>query len=575
MSGEVAVGGRSHLVGNRWIGLGLGVLTFLILLSTASGYGLTYDEPVYMSRSMRAGQWLSLLIHEPGTALSRGTIDRLWDPTGDEQAGLMKLIAWPAASVASAFVGPLAAIRAGTILIVSLLIGCMFVFVANLWGRLEGLFAALGLLAMPNVFTHCHLMALDAPVMAWSALAIMAAYVAALHGEQDRKRCWLWIALMGLAFGAAIATKVNGWFVPLIVLPWLFMFRRRAFWAGLVSMAVLGPLVFIASWPWLWFDTLGRLARYFSFFGKHYPVGVTYFGHVYSVAPWHFPLVMLLITTPIILLLFSGVGISRLYCRAGACTPPARDAKADGGVQAPAPQSDVSSRNWQRAAIALMTWAAFVNILPNSLPSSPKYNGVRLFLPIFVPLVILAAAGFGWLARALAARLASSAREMRLVLGLLLVLALAPGLYATAKTYPFGMSYYNSLLGGTKGAVARGMEATYWGDTFLAAAPWLNEKAAPGAEVWINVVGYVSTMQMYQQFGLLRQDLKITGGDEAFRHADYCVVINKSTEYGRLGQELVQRGKVLYTQDLDSVPLVWVFAGERGQVRGGWGLPSP
>jgi 4-amino-4-deoxy-L-arabinose transferase-like glycosyltransferase len=545
---------------NRWIGVALGVLTFIILLSTASGYGLTYDEPVYTSRAMRAGQWLGLVFTAPSEAFSRETIDRLWDPTGDEQAGLMKLIAWPAASAASRFVGPLAAVRAGTILVVSLLIGCLYVFVANLYGRIEGLLAALGLLAMPRVFTHCHLMALDAPVMAWSGLAVMSAFVAAFHGEENRKRCWLWIAFLGLAFGAAIATKVNGWFIPIIVLPWLFVVRRRAFWAGLVSMATLGPLVFIASWPWLWFDTASRVARYFSFFGKHYPVAVTYFGQVHGVAPWHFPLVMLLITTPVIVLALSAVGLGRLFCRARACTAPWAGW---GPERPPFGPSDGADRrlHWHRAALALMGWAVLVNILPSSLPSSPKYNGVRLFLPVFVPLIILAAAGFGYLARLIAAKLAHSARESRLILGLILIIALAPCLYVTTKSYPYGMSYYNFLIGGTRGAIARGMEATYWGDTFYAAVPWLNEKAPQGSQVWINVVGYVSTMQMYQSFGALRPDLKITGGDEAFGRADYCVVANKSTEYGKFGQELVRSGKVLYTQDLDGVPLVWVFEG--------------
>ena len=587
---------RKRLVANRWIGVGLGVATFLILLSTASGYGLTYDEPVYTSRAMRAGQWLGLVFTAPSVALNRETIDRVWDPTGDEQAGLMKLIAWPAASVASAFVGPLAAIRAGTILVVSLLIGCLFVFVANLWGRLEGLFAALGLLAMPRVFADCHLMALDAPVMAWSGLALMSAFVAARQGEADRKRCWLWIALLGLAFGAAIATKVNGWFVPFIVLPWLFVVRRRAFWAGLVSMAVLGPLVFFASWPWLWFDTCARLARYFSFFGKHYPVAVTYFGQVHSVAPWHFAIVMLLLTTPLTVLILAVIGaVSVCRARARTAPSPAPSSPLEGpaisrpavpspatishgkhleqptaGRVVPGPSNgngpdgaaQVRALHWQRAALALMVWAVIMNLLPSSLPSSPKYNGVRLFLPVFVPLIILAASGFSFLARGLSAKLALGVRETRLVLGLLLVVVLVPGLYATAKTYPFGMSYYNAILGGTKGAVARGMEATYWGDTFAAALPWLNEKAPQGAQVWINVVGFVSSVQMYQQFGALRPDLKLTGGDEAFPQADFCVVANKSTEYGKLGQELVRSGKVLYTQDLDGVPLVWVFAGK-------------
>lgn len=550
MSGaERALGRRAA---DRLTGLGVGLFVFALLVGSASGYGLTYDEPVYTSRAMRAGQWLGLVLTAPGEACRREVIDRLWDPRGDEQAGLMKLIAWPVAGATQTVLPtlpPLAAVRAGTALVVALLCGLLYVFLAGTLGRLEALFGTVGLLAMPRVFTHCHLMAMDAPVMAWSALAVMAAYLAARQGGA-RRRCWLWAALLGLAFGAAIATKVNGFFIPAIVLPWLWLYRRRACWAALAGMALLGPLVFLASWPWLWYDTAARLGRYLAFFFRHYPVGVTYFGHVYSVAPWHFAPVMLLITTPVVVLLLAGVGLRQAVAR------PRRSAESAAGA--------VAGTDWRRALLALMAWALVCNLLPSCLPSSPKYNGVRLFLPVFVPLVLLAAAGFGGVARRVAARPGTSERERRLVLGLLLVAALAPGLYATAHSYPYGMSYYNLLIGGPRGAMARGMETTYWGDTFLAAVPWLNQHASPGARVWINVPGFVTSMQMYQSFGLMRPDLALVAGEEAFATADFAVVINKPTEYGETGRRLVATAAPAYTAALDGAPLVWVFPGSRG-----------
>ncbi|MEN6402039.1 MAG: phospholipid carrier-dependent glycosyltransferase [Armatimonadia bacterium] len=537
----------------RWIGLLLGLLTFAVLLGTAADYGLTSDEPVYTSRAFRAGQWLNLAFTDPGSMFDRAVIDRLWDATGDEQAGLPKLIGYPATMLVSPFASPLAAIRAGTILTVSLLIGLLYIWVARVYGRPEALFASLGLLTLPRVFAHCHLFALDAPVMAWSGLAVICAYNAAVNGPERRKRCWLWIALLGLAFGAAIATKVNGWFIPFIVLPWLFIVRRRAFYAGLVSMAILGPLVFFLSWPWLWHDTAARVARYFSFFFKHYPVGVMYFGKTYALAPWHFAPVMLLITTPILILLLGAVGVFRTTRSAG--VSPA-------SVTAPLPEAGETPALrgwWQRAAGYLMLWALLVNIGPSCLPSSPKYNGVRLFLPVFVPLIILAASGFGFLARKGVAALAKSPREARLLMALCLAAALAPGAWSTANSHPYGMSYYNLLIGGTGGAQARGMEVTYWGDAFYAAVPYLNEKAPQGAKVWISVPGFVSTMQMYQTFGLLRPDLQLTGGDEAFYKADLYVVMNKLTEMGDLAKGIVARENVLYVREVGGAPIVWVL----------------
>jgi hypothetical protein len=486
---------------------------------------------------MQAGQWLGLVFTAPSVAFSRDTIDRLWDATGDEQAGLMKLIAWPASLLVSPFVPALAAVRAATAFVVALFIGLLFTFLANVRGRLEAAFACLGLIFLPRVFAHMHLLTMDAPVMAFSFLAVAAACLAAIHGPQQRRKCWLWIALLGLAFGAAISCKANGWFVPFIVLPWLFIVQRRAFWAGLVSMAVLGPLVFFATWPWMWFDTASRVARYFSFFVKHYPVGVEYFGQTYSTAPWHYAPVMLAITTPVVVL---GLVIMALV----------RTAR---GLEARGPSNG--------PFLGLMLWAVVVNILPVMLPSSPKYSGVRLFLAVFPPLLVLAAAGFGWIARGLAARVAQDLRERRLVLALLLALALLPQVTMTMQVHPFGMSYYNMLIGGLHGAAAKGMEPTYWGDAFYAAVPWVNAHAPPGAQVWISVPGFVSSMRIYQQFGLLRPDLRLTGGDEAFHEADFRVITNKPTEMGDLAKGLVGAGPPLYAKELDGVPLVWVFGG--------------
>lgn len=538
-----------------WVGVGLGVLTFVVLVASAPQYGLTYDEPVYMSRAMRAGEWLQTLAAAPGEALKQETIDRLWDPAGDEQPGLPKLLAYTAMTAGAPVLPPLTAMRLATLLIVSVLVGFLYAFVARERGRAAGLMAALGLLLMPNVFAHSHLLAMDAPVMAWSFIAVAAVYRYAnepLTGLRGRALPRFhvgnglgWLVLVGLATGAAVATKVNGLFLPFIILPWLLVYRRRAVLPVLGSMAVLGAVVFVGSWPWMWHDTAARVVRYLAFFGKHYPVAVTYFGHVYDRAPWHFPLVMTLITTPPVVLGLGVVGVLR-----GRLTP------------GPSPRGvEGSNGNGQKAPVlvALMVWGFVVNILPSCLPGSPKYNGVRLFLPVFPYLAVLAALGWRVVADWVGTRV--TALETWKLRALLLLVGLVPLLMATAYSHPWGMSYYNALIGGPKGAVARGMEATYWGETFAAALPFLNEKAPPEAKVWINVAGFVSTVRMYQSFGMLRPDLELTAGPQGLAEAQLAVVANKPTEWGPEARELVARGQALYTEELSGAPLVWVFSG--------------
>jgi 4-amino-4-deoxy-L-arabinose transferase-like glycosyltransferase len=518
-------------------GLGLGVLA--VLLATAPHYGLTYDEPIYTTRALRAGEWLSLLVTAPGLALQPENINRYWDATGDEQAGLMKLLGTLGVALTGSWTPALTALRTGTMLVVALLAGLMYLFLARGWGRLEGLLGVLGLLLLPRVFAHCHLATMDAPVMAFSFLAVAAFALAARESEPRRQ--WRWLVWGGIACGAALGCKANGFLVPVIVLPWLLLRDRRLALRAVVALAVLAPLVFFATWPWLWDDTLTRLARYFAFFGKHYPVAVTYFGTRYVVAPWHFGPVMLAITTPPLVLLGAVGGMVAGW----------RWPRGEGLV------------GWQRAVVGLMGWAVVVNLLPLCLPGSPKYNGERLMLPVFPPLALLAAVGIGALIRQIVQRLEVDARRRKLVAGLAVVLALTPLLRATADSYPWNLSYYNALIGGTAGAVAKGMEATYWGETYAGALPWLNQHAPPGAVVWANIPGFVTSLRMYQGFGMLREDLLIVGGGEAFAQADLWWVVNKPTELGVEGEQAVREGRKLFSADLDGVPLVWVFAGPR------------
>lgn len=547
-------GQRARQLLNRRTAVVLALAALGVLVASADDYGLTYDEPVYMSRAMRAAQWLGLLWQAPGEAIRPEAITRLWDATGDEQPGLMKLIAGPTMLLSAPVLPPLAAMRTATMLLSALLVGVLYAFVAGVWRRTEAVFAAAGLLLLPRVFAHCHLLAQDAPVMAWSFMAVAATYQYArkLGSELPSdarpyltERPGFWLAAMGLAFGAAVATKVNGLFVPAIAIPWLAVYRRRAVLPALGAMVVLGSAVFFGSWPWLWVDSVERLARYFAFFGQHYAVQVTYFGEVYARAPWHYPLVMTAITTPPMVLALAVAGL----CSRG---------QADGEAGADWSQSLGGLRS---AALALMAWAVIVHIVPGSLPDSPKYNGVRLFLPVFPPLMVLAAAGFGLLARAAVRPLASSLEEERPRVMALMVLALLPLLAVTARTHPYCLSYYNAFIGGPSGAVARGMEATYWGETYAAALPWLNQHAPEGAQVWINVPGFVSSMALYQGFGKLRSGLELTGGREALGQADLCVVVNKPTEWGPEARGLVRAGGALYTEELGGAPLTWVFPG--------------
>jgi hypothetical protein len=74
---------------------------------------------------------------------------------------------------------------------------------------------------------------------------------------------------------------------------------------------------------------------------------------------------------------------------------------------------------------------------------------------------------------------------------------------------------------------------------------------------------------MYQSFGLLRPDIRLSGGDGNLGAADLAVVVNKPTEWSPQARELVGGGQALCVQELQGVPLTWVFAGPHLAAAGG------
>ena len=139
---------------------------------------------------------------------------------------------------------------------------------------------------------------------------------------------------------------------------------------------------------------------------------------------------------------------------------------------------------------------------------TPAHDGVRLFLPTFF--FLAAFAGWGTMA---AARLLGRAVRVPTTLAAVATasLVLIPAAVDLVHIHPFELSYYNSLIGGPRGAWHRGFELTYWFDSFNdQTLEEINRKLPADAMLQMpNALTNPPTFQELQTLGALRGDVRL------------------------------------------------------------------
>jgi len=486
-------------------------LWLLVALLGARWYGdvlgLTYDEPVYAAVADRHLAWYGRLLHGDLSALSRDGLAEHWGNAGDTpvEADWHPPVGKLIQAVGRLFPFPAGVFgqwRCGSSLLYGLTAAVLFLWLAGSHGRAAGLAAAAIWMTLPRVAAHGNLNALDGPVACLSTVALY-------QGWRLMQRPTLAQgALFGSLLAIATATKFNGVLVFVPVLVFVLWRHRPALKPLLVGSLLVAPLVFWLLWPWLWYDGLLHLKQVLAFHGKHGYIATEYFGRIWTEPPppWHFAPVMLVITSPLTLL--------------------------------PAAACAAWRGNRPRALPGLLALAALIHLAPFLMPAAAKYNGVRLFLPVFPLLAALAGIGVARVGEALAAKLP----ERRRWAGPLLVGAVVcwPGMMGLLAVYPYPMAYYNALVGGPAGADAKGFETSYWGDPLRQACLWVSQpgRVPEGGAVAVHPPGAIAMVAMYQGAGILRPDIHLVG---EFDEGRYVLFQNRRSEWGEQVRALLAR----------------------------------
>ena len=499
--------------------IGLFAVTFGLTLVTTNDYGPTYDEPHYASAGIRYAEWWARVFRGDLGALRRPEIESAWR-FNHEHPPLQKVASGFAQRWFGGALPGLMAMRLPSALWFALAVCAIYLFTRGVWGRRGALFGALAFATMPRIAAHAHFDALDMPIAAWFFTTT------AVTAWAMSRRSWPLTVLAGVAFGLALTAKVNAFFLPVLLVPWALLYHRRH-WAKLVAVLLVGPAVFWLCWPWMWIDTVPHVKAYLAFHFAHAAYNVWYLGRLYQYAPWHYPFVITAVTTPAVILALAAVGAV--------------------GATRRVAQGESPTRPYASAAeSALLLLGLIVTLVPNALPSSPKYNGERLFLPAFPFLAALAGGGFAWaegiVVRALA-REQAKARLSVLVASALGALLLYPGANAVVRTHPYQLAYYNALVGGTAGATRRGFETIYWGQVFKEAPLFLNRSMTVSPRVLVIPKGVIYLLDFQREAGILRADIELTGDETEAGRVDYVVFQAMQSDYTELCWRLVREAE--------------------------------
>ncbi len=583
----------------RWIlrasGLGVAAATLALMLATEPRLAIAWDEGYTLGRENRIRHWFRALRDPEGFA-------KTWTPPGlelvqvngrmppppradqlDTRAKLFDrvVIAWfwpfareephghPPFYALVGLIGDLAVpdwpdlerARFGPILAFSLTAGCLFGFMARRWGTWAGAASAGAWALQPQLFGLGHYATYDALLTCLWVDAILALWLAV----EDGRTRWGWAVVFGVLLGWAADTKLTGWFLALPFVGWAALYaiadampRRTPLpnpppqggrepevappesspsplvgegrvRGGLgktaaktvllaAPIAVLTLYLFNPAW---WLDPVGGVERFLRSNltrGQTVPIPVRFLGKTYNSPieslPWYNTLAWTAMATPVGFLALAIVGGGRAL------------------------------RRWRAEPFGLLVlghWALLIAL--RALPHTPGHDGVRLFLPAFGVLAILAGLGA-----------ASVVQWWRRWGRVLVVAALLEGAASVAIMMPVPLSYYSPLVGGLYGASRIGMEATYyWDGLDDEILDFLNANTPPGYRVRFTT--FPTSLIYLKRTGRLKAALApIDPGIDA-----WYVLQNRAGEFSPEDRALLAKGRVPAMSSKLLTPLVWVF----------------
>lgn len=413
-------------------------------------------------------------------------------------------------------------------------ISILYFFLLESVGFPEAVIGSISLALLPVYVGYAHNNMKDIPNAMAFTFSLYAFYRLVKHKRFKD------LVIASLIFAFAFNIKINSVVIPIICFAWFVIYCSPKLIPGfhfnikkilkqvqhgrfiiVLFYFLLAPLFAVLLWWPFWKHPIQKLLELPHFYSNNtINMPVLFYGTILHSGfniPFSYPFSYLLITIPIPLLFFSLLGI-------GFCIV-----------------------NWKKnyGIYSLILLWLCIPLARYASPKSGAIDGVRHFLEIVYPLCALGAIGF--------TRLFINKKRISAVLLSIFLLHL---IFINIHFHPYETSYFNSFIGGIKGAVGK-FDIDFWGTPQKEAILYLNTIAPPHA--YVHIVMAQSSAAMY-----LRDDLRKNANAKDIWNSDFVVLLNRESFFtvynvtGYMSEKKVQN-KVIFSRSIDAVPLVWIF----------------
>ena len=344
------------------------------------------------------------------------------------------------------------------------LIGLIYYWSSSVYGPLAGTVSVLSLSLYPLFWSESHFNTeKDIPeTVFWSFM-----FFFIWKGVKDKR--WKYILLSGVFFGLALGTKLNILFSIFSLFPWLlyvlwkeyrdlkknnfFKFIKDKVWILKSSLLafLIGLIIFISSWPYLWPDIVARIGKVIGFYKG---IGLLSNGPMVVnllAVKW------ILYTTPIIILVFFIFSLIGIF------------------FHLKGEKKDLS--------LLFLFWF-LVPVVRAVWPGTSIYGGVRQLMEYIPAMALLSGIGASYVYDLFFKFMKNKRIKKQKMIYLILVF-FVPLLIKLIKIHPNENVYFNSLIGGLSGAKEKNLP--YWGFSFGSpyrqAVSWINKNAEDGSNI--------------------------------------------------------------------------------------------